>query len=658
MQVHRLILGFAMCTCCPLFLPGQPGVERLSSPNGLIEIAFMTIGQGGAAADAGQLHYQVSYRGKSLITRSALGLQLEGRPALGSAVRIVSAQRASHDETYTVVHGKSNPVRNRYNGLRLELAEAGPAGRQLVIEARAYDDGVAFRYVVPKQPAAPLFALVAENTEFRLVTDSFAYALYLRGFRTSYEDDYTIEPVSGIEPDRLIGLPLLLEVPGVAWVAITEAHLENYAGMYLRRDVRGSATGFRVDLPPNPEQPNLKVFAATPHQSPWRVIMIADHPGRLIESNLIINLNPPNELADTSWIKPGKAAWDWWFGRVQTPEGFTTGMDTRTFKHLVDFAADSGFDYVLVDEGWSDRVEILQPKSEVDIQEIIRYASSKGIGIWLWLHWTGVDKYFDQAFALYQKWGVRGVKIDFMDRDDQWMVNWYRKVVRKAAEHRLMVNFHGAYKPCGMRRTLPNLLTREGVLGLEYTKWSARVNPEHNLMLPFTRMLAGPMDYTPGGFDNVPKAEFRPRFHDPVVLGTRAHHLATFVVYESPLMVVCDHPSAYRGEPAFQFIRDVPTNWDETRVLDGQPGDYIVLARRRGREWYLGAMTDWTPRTLEIKLDFLEPGNYVATVYADGPDAADNPKSVTITRQVVSPQSAVKIVMAPGGGWTARIQPK
>jgi len=641
-----------------LYLEAQGGVERLSSPSGELEIAFLTVQKGAAAPEGGQLAYEVSFRGQLVIARSNLGLQLEGRPLLGSAVRIVSAERGSADETYTVVHGKSNPVRNRYNRLKLELEETTGGGRRLILEARAYDEGVAFRYVVPKQPGAPLFRLVSEQTEFRLPADGFAYALYLRGFRTSYEDDYTIEPVSGIEPDRLIALPLLLEVPGAGWVAITEAHLENYAGMYLRRDVPGSPVAFRVDLPPNPDEPNLKVLAATPHQTPWRVVMVAANPGRFIESNLIINLNPPNELTDTSWIKPGKSAWDWWFGHVRTPEGFTTGMDTRTFKYLIDFAAEAGFDYVLVDEGWSDRVEILQPKPDVDLQEILRYASSKKVGIWLWLHWTGVDKYLEQAFPLYEKWGVKGVKIDFMDRDDQWMVNWYRRVVRKAAEHHLMVDFHGAYKPCGMRRTLPNLMTREGVLGLEYTKWSARANPEHNVMLPFTRLLAGPMDYTPGGFDNVTKAQFRPRFHDPVVMGTRAHQLAMFVVYESPFMVVCDHPSAYRGEAAFQFIRDVPVTWDETRFLDGFPGDYVLIARRKGQEWYVGAMTDWTPRVLDLPLAFLGQGSYVAEIYADAPDAAQNPKNVRISRTPVTSSSVLKIEMAPGGGWAARIRPK
>ena len=634
---------------CNFLASSQTGPVELTSPDGQLAISFQ-------ASQGGQLTYSVTRAGQAVISASRLGLVIQGGAALGANVRIGASSKDSKDETWTPVHGKSNPVRDRCNTLRLEVAESGGRNRKMTVEARAYDEGVAFRYVVPAQAAIPDplgFRLMDEITEFQIAKDSIAYPLYVSGFTTSYEDEYHREAVSGIAADHLIAMPLLIDVAGAGWVAITEAHLEEYAGAYLRKGA--GSTHLRVDLS---TVGGPKVEHGLPHQSPWRVIMVAPEPGRLIESNMIVNLNPPSAIADASWIKPGKSVWDWWFGKVRMADGQDSAMDTRTFKQLIDFAAESGFDFVLVDDGWSPRQNIMQANPGIDIPEVIRYGKSKGIGVWLWLHWTGVERHMDEAFPLYEKWGAAGLKIDFMDRDDQWMVNWYRRVVKKAAEHHLMVDFHGAYKPAGLRRTYPNLMTREAVMGLEYTKWSRRIDPEHNVTLPFTRMLAGPFDYTPGGFDNVTPAAFRPRFDDPIVLGTRAHHLAMYVVYESPFVCAPDHPSAYRGEAAFQFIKDVPATWDETRVVNARVADYITIARRKGREWFVGSMTDWTERELEIPLSFLGDGIYTAEIYADAEDAAGNPKNVLIRRTEVRKADVLKVKLAPGGGHAMRIYPR
>ena len=646
------VIALAAFSCAAA---AQTGSAGLKSPDGRLEISFHTVANGRVSASGGQLVYEVSYQDKTVISRSKLGLELQGQAVLGENVRIVSLRQDSIEEVYKVVHGKSNPVRNHYNSLQIELVESGSGPRTLFVEARAYDDGVAFRYVVPEQANAGDFRLTEEKTEFRIPKDCPAYPMFLRGFDNNYEDEHVMLPVSGITSDRLIGLPLLVEVPGVAWVAITEAHLEDYAGMYLRRNVEGARTGLQAVLAPRPDESGLKVMARTPHASPWRVIMTAPEVGRLIESNIVINLNPPLALKDTSWIKPGKSAWDWWYGRVKIEKGFLSQMDTRTMKYLTDFAANAGLEYLLIDAGWSDRLDIRKPSAAMDMPEIFRYAKEKGVGIWLWLHWTGVDKHMDEAFPIYEKWGAVGVKIDFMDRDDQWMVNWYRRVVKKAAEHHLMVDFHGAYKPAGMRRTYPNLMTREGVQGQECSKWSFAIEPEHNLILPFTRMLAGPMDFTPGGFDNVTKAEFVARRDDPMVMGTRAHNVAMFVVYESPYMVVCDHPSAYEGQPAFEYIKKVPASWDETRVINARVGDYITVARRRGKEWYVGSMTDWSPRELDIPLSFLGEGEFTAEIYADAADAERNPKNVVVTKKQVNRGTVLKVKLAAGGGNAIRI---
>ena len=521
------------------------------------------------------------------------------------------------------------------------------------MEARAYDDGVAFRYVMP-EGAVPsgAFRLEREATEFRLVKDCTAYPIYLDGWDDNYEAPYYEVFVRGIFPDQLVGVPLLIHVPGVAWAAITEARLEDYAGIYLRRSLE---PGFVVDLPPNNEEPGLKVIGKLPHQTPWRAILMAPEPGRLIESNMVVNLNPPSAIADMSWIKPGKSSWNWWFGRVELEPGLPARMDMPTMKHMVDFSAEAGFEYMLVDAGWSSRNDILQPIQAMNIEELIAYGRERNVGIWLWIHWTAADRQMEQAFPLYEKWGVKGVKIDFMDRDDQWMVDWYHRTIRLAAQHHLMIDFHGAYKPTGIRRTWPNVMTREGVQGQEYSKWSFGIEPEHNVMLAFTRLLAGPMDFTPGGFDNATREQFVARQSDPMVMGTRAHNLAMFVVYESPFMVVCDHPSAYRGQPGYEFLKAVPATWDETRVLNARVGDYVTIARRNGEAWYVGTMNDWTAREIEIPLSFLGPGSYQAEVYADGEDADGNPKSLSIQRGEVTSATTLTVRLASGGGQAIRI---
>jgi alpha-glucosidase len=668
-------------------LAAQSGSEALKSPDSKLEITFETLstpqpmppgGRGGQAPagaqgagrgapaipqvspHGGQITYRVSYNGHPVLLSSRLGLELQGQPALGTAVRIVSADRTEQDETYRLVVGKNNPVRDHYNALRLNLQETTMSNRNLAIEARAYDDGVAFRYVVPRQPQTQIreFRLARELTEFHFARDGAVYPLYRKSYRTSYEGDWVRSSLTRLLTDQLIGLPLLTEIPGIAWMAITEANLDQYAGMFITNPSSENAnTTLAVRLSPSLDEPGIAVTGSLPHNSPWRVLMIADHPGRLIESNIILNLNPPCALADTSWIKPGKSSWGWWSGNSATGTDFRGAMDTRTMNYYTDFAASSGFPYMLVDGGWSGPNDVTTTNPQIDMPEIIRYAAGKNVKIWLWLHWTSAERQMADAFPLYEKWGVVGVKIDFMDSNDQRMVDFYRRTAKLAAEHHLMLDFHGANPPTGMRRTYPNVLAHEGILGLEYNKWSALPDPDHNTMIPFTRELAGPMDYTPGGFDNSTKAEFVAQQRDPKVLGTRAHQLALYVVLESPLQMVSDRPAAYANQPAFEFIKGVPTSFDETRMISGEVGRYAVIARRLGKEWYLGAITNWDPRQLDLPLTFLGPGQFTAEIYADAPDAATAPKHVTITRNNVDAGAKLKLDLAPGGGCAIRFRP-
>jgi alpha-glucosidase len=675
MRMTLICLTALVATLTSLSQQGDAGARRVSSPDGnitfLLSGAQPVVDATGTAANRNpiesSMYYAVEFHGKRVIEHSRMGLELGGAGGLvelGPGMRETAAQTGQADETYTIPVGKTRSVRNNYNSLRADFSDG--AAHKISVEVRVFNDGVAFRYTVPDQPSIHQVRIADELTEFTFAKDATSYPLLLEGFQTPYEDEYTMRQVSGLHKDWLIGLPFLAEEPGLAWVAITEADIDHYAGMYLKKGE--GAFAVRSELSPHVDDATIAVETPAPANSPWRVLMIGDEPGRLVESNIVLNLNPPSKIADTSWIKPGKSAWDWWSGEAAPSASFKTGMNTNTMKHYIDFAADSGFPYMLIDAGWAAKpgglpgdyaelADITQVNPDVDLQGLIRYAKERNVKIWLWAHWTSVEKYMDRAFPLYEKWGIAGVKIDFMNRDDQWMVDWYHRVVENAAAHHLMIDFHGAYKPDGLNRTWPNLITREGVMGKEYLKWSARTGPVHNTTLPFTRMLAGPMDYTPGAFGNANRETFVARNLMPMGLGTRAHELALFVVFESPFEMVADYPEHYQGQKEFDFIKRVPTTWDEIAVLGGRPMEWISLARRSGKDWYLGSLSNWDDHSVNLSLSFLGPGNFVAEIYADAADAAQEPTHTTITRQPVTKDSVLQINMVPGGGNAVWIHP-
>ena len=643
---------------------------KVTSPNGQIVFLLYDATAAPDPAPSGEhdpvsaspwppgLRYAVEFHGKRMFNQSKMGLDIAGQPQLGPGMSKVSEQTGAIDESYTIPVGKTKTVRDHYNSVRADFAD--PGGRKLSIEVRAYDDGAAFRYLVPDQPLMKQMNITDEITQFSYSKDATTYPLLVKGFVTEYEDEFQQRLVSGLHDDWLIAMPLLAEEPGIGWVAITEADIDNYAGMLLRKDPERFAV--RGALAPRLDQPGVAVKTAAPFNSPWRVFMIGDEPGRLIESNIILNLNPPSKIADTSWIIAGKSAWDWWSGEAAPSVSFKTGMNTATMKHYIDFASDSGFPYMLIDSGWAvgdwrKTEDITKVNPEVDMQELLRYAKQKHVRLWLWCTWQAADKYMDQAFPVFEQWGIAGVKIDFMNTNDQWKVNLYRRIMENAAAHHLMIDFHGAYKPDGLRRTYPNLITREGVMGKEYLKWSARTTPTHNTTLPFTRMLAGPMDYTPGAFGNSNRENFVARNFMPMSLGTRAHELALFVVFESPFEMVSDYPEHYQGQKDFDFIKQVPTTWDEVRVLGGRPMENITLARRSGNDWYIGSITNWDERTVKVPLDFLGQGKYEAEIYADAPDAATEATHTTISKQAVDRTTVFDVHMVSGGGNAIWIHP-
>jgi alpha-glucosidase len=619
------------------------------------------------------LSYQVLYQNQTLIKDSEIGFVFNMAPPLGKDMEVIKTTTLEFDETWIPVLKRFDNIRNHYHELIVELKEKKFPRRTMNLIFRAYNDGIAFRTEFVGNGNEHAYVMTDELVSFNFLEDHTCWAADYKGYRTHQESEFWKTKLSEITDEMVIGLPMTLRIDEECYVAITEANITDYAGMYLKHDESSGKFSVRSQLSPrNGQNENGdKVVFRFPKKTPWRVIMVGATPGALIESEIVMNLNEPCAIDDPSWIKPGISAWDhWWSGDVK--------MDNETIKKYIDLASEMGWTYQLIDWQWygpfnTPESDITNPAPQLNMMEILDYAKSKNVKCWLWLYWTEVDKTdWEKACALYKSWGIAGVKIDFMARDDQEMVNWYHRIVKTAAKYHLMVNFHGAYKPDGWRRTYPNLLTREGVLGNEYNKWSLRITPEHILTLPFTRMLAGPMDFTPGAFLNRIPEKFsnEPASPEEIVasansadkasvrnerkpiaeaMGTRAMQLAQFVVFDSPLIVACDHPDNYKDQLGVEFLKKVKTMWDDTRILNGQIGEYITTVRRSGKEWFIGSMTNSEARTLDVKLDFLGEGKYKLIAFEDAPDANVNAEKAVRTSKTVNKGDVITIKMAPGG---------
>jgi len=650
------VLILVVITALPLGAASS-GPLRVASPDGRVEV-LLRLGAGQEPT------YSVLFQGKTLVEDSPLALDFRQGGPWGAGQKIAAVRRNTHDETYPIVAGKSKQARDHYNQMVVALEESAAPHRRIELHFRAYNDGAAFRYFIPDQSQLREFELLAERSEFRFTADHTCWAAQYGSFTTPQEKEFDRISLDRIQPGAIVGLPVTISLDGALTAAITEANLLDYAGMYVE-GVTGRPHALVTRLSPLPNGGGVAVRAKAPHYTPWRVLMLGRQPGDLIESNIVLNLSDPCALSNTSWIVPGKTVFPWWVNFKAKPP-VPSRMTTENQKYYLDFAAEIGAKYLEFEPPWygpeqqavdnPESLDITKPIPELDLPEIIEHGRQRGIGLIIWMHWKALRKQMDEALALYEKWGAKGIKVDFMNSDDQGMVNFYTQVVQKCAQHHLLVDYHGAYKPTGLRRTYPNNITREGVMGAEYNKVSMRITPLHNLTLPFTRMLAGPMDYTPGGFRNVTAEQFKIDYNEPMVMGTRCNELAKYVVYESPLMMVSDSPETYRGAVGTDFIRQVPTSWDETRVLAGEVAEYIVMARRQGTDWYIGAMTNWTPRQLEVPLKNLGNGSWAADVYADGPEAARTPTDVVHSQSTLQSSNPLKITLAPGGGWVAHLR--
>lgn len=630
----------------------------LASPDGRIRMSVSN-------PAGGVPTYAVSLDGREILSRSDLTLDLEAGGTLGRDMAVKGTARRQGEDRYDLI-GKASRVRKAWNELTVDLAEpdqAGRPGREMRLVFRAYDDGVAFRYIVPAAPGTETLGLKAEGTQFAFPVDYRCWGLNLGRFNSSHEGEFDAIAASRIRDHNAYDAPLVCETGDGPAFALAEADLRDYPGLYLAGRGDGG-TGVQAKLAPRLDEPQVvaRTRVGSDLTTPWRVVMIADRPGELIESTLVTDLSPGPDF-DAGWVKPGKAAWDWWNGG-QVASVANPGMNTETFKAYIDFAAANGLQYVMIDEGWNlgaggggvvrRGVDVTRTIPEIDMPALVAYGRERGVGLLLWVNWRALDAQFDDALDTYRDWGVAGIKVDFMDRDDQQMVDWYHRLLSQAAEHRLLVDLHGAFHPTGLARTYPNYLTQEGVLGAEYNKWSSRVTATHNVTLPYTRMILGPIDYTPGGFRNVRPEDFEDRFILPTVQTTRAHGLAMYVVYDSPLAILADTPDAYAGQPEMPFLRAVPTTWDETRFLAGEIGQSIVLARRKGADWYVGAMSNEEARTVTVPLDFLGGRTFEATIYADG----DAPDRTRIETRTVRAGDTLTLELAGSGGAAVRLTPR
>jgi len=624
-------------------------------------------------ADGKDLTFIVKHDGKTVITPSPLGFYSNLGAWDGKGLIVDSYEEKSVSETFRPPVGKASVLEDHYSEGRVHFARANKP-YQVNIIVRAYDDGVALRYEIPQQMGVGEFNLMWESTGFYFPSDYDCWGVNFGSNDNSHEGEFDPIKASKIRNFHRFDAPLVCKTgEGQTTFAIAEADKRDYAGAYYsgRGDgglgVNVSLTRRRDNDPEN-EFFNVAVHGSSSEGSfltPWRVVMVGDKPGDLAQSNLITTLGSPSVISDTSWIKPGKAAWDWWNGwAVNVPN---PGVNTETYKAYIDFAASMKLDYILIDEGWYAgssempiAADVTLPKPAMNIPEIVKYAENKGIGVWVWLQWKQLDRQMDDALTLYQAWGIKGIKVDFMDRNDQDMVAFYHTLLSKAASHRLMVDLHGAYPPDGLNRTYPNYITQEGVLGAEYNKFSTRITATHNVTLPFTRGILGPMDYTPGGFRSLTPDEFarQRRSLKPYVQTTRGQAIAMYVVYDSPFEMVADSPDAYKNADGSwadgaDLLQVVPTSWDETRVLMGDIGEFIVVARRKGEVWYLGAMTNEKPRKLKIPLDFLkEETKLHAHIWQDGIDL----NHLIVSDRTVTRHQTIVLDLAASGGSVVKIQ--
>ncbi len=624
----------------------------LSSPSGDIKAKVSV---------SSRIYWSVEYKGEQILEDSQISMTLADGTVLGEGYLRPKAFRHGENNVLTdLVPTKNRQIADKYNELRLRF------GKDWSVVFRAYDNGVAYRFETFFDGRVEI---KDEVSEWNFVSDNEVYWVGEKNpdYITHCEANFQQMPLSKVGTDTYSYLPLSFKTPLRTRVVITEADLLDYPNLFLRSSGEKSLA---AEFPHVIDKYVMRtdrdvtitgladVIARTEgtRTFPWRILTIGTDRD-LIENTLPWQLSSKEVPGDYSWLKPGKISWEWWAALNVYGVDFKAGVNTDTYKYYVDFAAAYGLPYILMDEGWSkSTLNIVEPKEELDLQEIISYAKSKGVNVVLWALWTpfaqeGVEKILD----VYQKWGVAGIKVDFMQMQDQNMVNLYEKIASEACDRHILVDFHGAFKPAGLQRKYPNAMTFEGVYGMEHDKCSYDISPDHDLKLPFTRMVAGPMDYTPGAVNNATRDDFAIRWNHPMSQGTRSHQAALFVVFESPLTMLCDSPSNYYKVPDYTaFIAAIPTVWEKTLCQEASAGEYVLLSRQTGDgRWYSAALNNWTARTLTLDTSFLEKGDWQVTIHRDGVNADIWAEDYVIETRTITAGDSIDITLANGGGWVA-----
>ena len=628
-------------------------VYHVKSPDGKIDLT-LSIGK--------TINWSVNHEQTEIITPSEISMSLEKGGDFGKNAVVKSAKNTSVNLEISTPIYKKDKVHDHFN--QLVLTFKGDYG----LAFRAYNDGVAYRFVSTRKGD-----IIVKNEEanFNFKNDDKAFLPFVNDYRnrdkftTSFESHYDHINLSEMKKDTPAFLPVLVDLGDGKKAAILEADLQNYPGMYVTGHGKNDLQGVFATYPTKESIKRINLVVddradyiakSTGVRSfPWRVVIISTEDRQLANNDMVQRLAEPSRIVDESWIKPGKVAWDWWNDWNVTHVDFKAGINVPTYKYYIDFAAANKLEYIIIDEGWSDDYDLT--KTKLDIQQIVDYGKEKKVGVILWSTWYAITRDADGLFAKFAKMGVKGFKIDFIDRDDQKVVVSLYDLAQKAATNHLMVDYHGMYKPSGIQRTFPNVINAEGVKGMENMKWGTDNEPGYDVSIPFIRMLAGPMDYTPGAMRNASKSAFRPVNSNPMSQGTRSHQLAMYTVFEAPLQMLSDNPTAYMKEKeSTDFITAVPTTFDETVAVDGKVGEYVTIARRKGSTWYAGAMTNWNDRKINIDLSFLGEGKYKAIIFEDGINA-DHDATDYIRKEVtVTAKDHLEISMASGGGWAARFE--
>lgn len=651
---------------CWILWPGiatalaRPGdTLLLQSPSGRISVRIWT---------DPQIRYGVTFDGREILAPSVIDLKLRGHAALSAHAAVGHTDRRTVRQQITVpVPEKRRVIADRYNSLRVFFRQP------YILEFRAYDDGVAYRLSM----AFPDSVVVdSETAEFRFPGHPGAYFPQIHPrpdadiFHTSFEELYPFRPLDSLAASALAYSPVLVVPASAPKIGITESDLEDYPGMFLQGTggpaLRAVFSGYPLEKRvTGGDYPEAVVTRRAPYIArtrgtrslPWRILIIAPEDRDLPTNDMVYRLAAPSRVPDVSWIKPGKGTDEWIINIDLFDVPFKAGINTATYKYYIDFARRFGFDRIMMDAGWSDPLDLFHINPDLQMDTLAAYAREKGVGLSLWTLALTLDRQLDSALEQFNRWGVNFIMTDFIDRDDQEAVRFYHRLAQACADHHIMIMYHGSPPPRGFNRTYPNALTREGVLGSEYNIWSDKVTPGHDVTLPFTRMLAGAMEYEPGILHNAARGRFRAVEGEVMSQGTRCHQLAMFVVYDSPLQLFSGNPSQGLREPAFMaLLGSIPTTWDETRILDARVGAYIVTARQKGKDWFVGGLTDWTPRDMDLPLDFLGDGAYTAQVCQDGINADHHGSDYRITESTVSGDSILHLHMAPGGGFMIRLQ--